>query len=126
MAERPEILDEAAIADDERALERRGAVDLMQLPRLLAGALSDIRTIAEGMATLPKLLLTLDSIEGRVRTLDDEVRRMRTAVEEMGGDVGEVRTSIDRLEPHLEDVSRVAHPLRRLGSARRRRDDAGS
>ena len=40
---------------------------------------------------------------------------MRAAVESMGGDVSELEGGIARLEPHLEDVSRVAHPLRRLG-----------
>ena len=118
MSGEPEILDEAAIADD-RALERRGPIDLMQVPRLLAGALADIRTIAEGMATLPKLLLTLDSIRSQVDSLDSEVKQMRAAVESMGGDVHDLGDSIERLEPHLEDVSRVAHPLRRLNARRR-------
>jgi hypothetical protein len=122
----PEILDESAIADEERALVRRGSVDLMQVPRLLAGALTDIRAIAEGMATLPKLLVSLDGIQAKVESLDQEVKRMRAAVEGMGGDVGELRGGIDRLEPHLEDVSRVAHPLRRLNQTRRRRDTGGS
>ena len=120
MGERPEILDEAATAEDERALERRGPLDVMQVPRLLGQALADIRTIAEGMATLPKLLLTLDSIRGQVDSLDAEVKQMRAAVESMGGDVHGLGESIGRLEPHLEDVSRVAHPLRRLNPARRR------
>ena len=120
MSDEPEILDEAAIADDERALARRGPVDLMQVPRMLAGALADIRTIAEGMATLPKLLISLDGIRARVDSLDDEVKQMRAAVESMGGDVHGLGESIERLEPHLEDVSRVAHPLRRLNSKRRR------
>lgn len=114
----PEILDEVAIADDERALERRGPVDLMQVPRLLGGALADIRAIAEGMATLPKLLISLDRINDHVISLDAEVKRMRAAVESMGGDVGELNGGIGRLESHLDDVSRVTHPLRRL----RRRD----
>ncbi len=42
---------------------------------------------------------------------------MRAAVEAMGGDVGELKGGIARLEPHLEDVTRVAHPLRRLNPA---------
>jgi predicted nuclease with TOPRIM domain len=137
--EKPEILDEArrqpsraaveapdlAIADDEAALVRRGLLDLMQVPRLLAAALGDIRTIAEGMATLPKLLIALDGIQNKVDSLDDEVKQMRAAVESMGGNVEGLGESIERLEPHLEDVSRVAHPLRRINPARRRRDDAG-
>jgi hypothetical protein len=108
-----EILDEEAIVDDQQALERRGPVDIMQVPRLLGNALGDIRTIAEGMATLPRLLFTLQGIQDEVKQLNDEVREMRSAVESMGGDVGELRGG-------LEDVSRVAHPLRRLNDRRRR------
>jgi len=33
----------------------------------------------------------------------------------------ELQGDISRLEPHLEDVSRVAHPLRRIGERARRR-----
>jgi hypothetical protein len=116
----PEILDEAAIEDDERSLERRGAIDVMQIPRLLGGALTDLRTIAEGMATLPKLLTSLQGIGERVDSLDEEVKRMRAAVEAMGGDVTELQQGIARVEPHLEDVSRVAHPLRRINQRARR------
>lgn len=111
---------DAEVVDEAKELERRGSIDVMQIPRLLGGALGDLRAIAEGMAVLPKLLVSLDRINTRVDSLDDEVKRMRAAVETMGGDVGELRGSIDRLEPHLEDVSRVAHPLRRLGDRTRR------
>jgi hypothetical protein len=103
-------------------LERRSAVHPLELPRLVTGVLTDIRAIAEGMAVLPKLLETLNSIEGRVETLDEEVRLMRARVDSMGGNVGDLRQGIERLEPHLEDVSRVAHPLRRLGQRTRRTD----
>jgi hypothetical protein len=120
VSEEPEILDESAIADDERSVVRIGPVDVMQVPRLLGGALTDIRTIAEGMAVLPKLLVTLGGIRSEVESLNEEVKQMRAAVEGMGGDIGELRGGIERLEPHLEDVSRVAHPLRRLNTARRR------
>jgi methyl-accepting chemotaxis protein len=99
---------------DEQAIERRSTVDVMQLPRLIGGALADIRTIAEGMATLPKLLVSLNSIDDRVESLNEEVRQMRTAVENMGGDVSELNTGFDRLETHMDDFNRVAHPLRRL------------
>lgn len=121
-SDEPEIVDEAATTDDERAVERRLPVDLMQVPRLLSNALGDIRTIAEGMTVLPQLLLTLGTIRDRVDSLDAEVRQMRAAVEEMGGDVGELNDSFARIEPHLEDVSRVAHPLRRIGERARRRE----
>jgi hypothetical protein len=122
MSPEPEILDETAIAAEQRAVARR-APDLMTIPRLLGGALNDLRTIADGMAVLPRLLTALNGIQAKVDSLDDEVRRMRAAVEGMGGDVGELRDGIERLEPHLEDVTRVAHPLRRLGDRRRGRAD---
>lgn len=119
----PEILDEGAIAADERALERSGPpIDLMQIPRLLGGALTDLRTIAEGMANLPKILVSLNGIGDRVDSLDAEVKQMRAAVEAMGADLGHVQEGIERLEPHLEDVSLVAHPLRRISERSRRRD----
>ena len=121
-SDQPEIVEEAAISDDERAVERRLPVDLMQVPRLLSNALGDIRTIAEAMTVLPQLLLTLGTIRDRLDSLDGEVRQMRAAVEEMGGDVGELNDSFARIEPHLEDVSRVAHPLRRIGERARRRE----
>jgi len=114
MSEQPEVV-------DEQAIERRGAIDVMQIPRLLGGALTDLRSIAEGIAVLPKLLLSLEVIQTRVESLDDEVKQMRTAVEGMGGDVSELQQGIERLEPHLEDVSRVAHPLKRIGYRTRRR-----
>lgn len=114
MSEQPEVV-------DEQAIERRGAIDVMQIPRLLGGALTDLRSIAEGIAVLPKLLVSLEGIQTRVESLDDEVKQMRAAVEGMGGDVSQLQQGIERLEPHLEDVSRVAHPLKRIGSRRRRR-----
>ena len=114
MSEQPEIV-------DEQAIERRGPIDVMQIPRLLGGALADLRSIAEGIAVLPKLLVSLEGIQTRVESLDDEVKQMRSAVEGMGGDVSQLQQGIERLEPHLEDVSRVAHPLRRVAGRTRRR-----
>ena len=116
----PETPDAERAAGDERAVALR-TPDLMTIPRLLGGALNDLRTIAEGMAVLPQLLSSLHGIQAKVDSLDDEVKRMRSAVDGMGGDVGELRDGIERLEPHLEDVTRVAHPLRRLGDRRRGR-----
>ncbi len=111
----------------EAALERRAASHPLELPRLIGGVLGDIRAIAEGMAVLPKLLTTLQGIEGRVDTLNAEVSRMRAGVEAMSGDVGEMKESIARVEPQLEDVNRVVHPLRRINQRTRRRPpDAGS
>jgi hypothetical protein len=87
----------------------------MVIPRLIGGALADIRTIADGMAVLPRLLDALQSIDTRVQALDDEVRLMCARVDAMGGDVTELRAGISRVEPHLEDVIRLVHPLRRIG-----------
>jgi hypothetical protein len=101
------------------AVERSTTESLLLVPRLIGGALADIRTIAEGMAVLPRLLDTLNSIEARVTVLDEEVRLMRASVDSMGGDVGEVRAGIDRVEPHLQDVTRIVHPLRRIGDRAR-------
>ena len=106
MSAGPETPDAERAAGDERAVALRTP---------------DLRTIAEGMAVLPQLLSSLHGIQARVDSLDDEVKRMRSAVDGMGGDVGELRDGIERLEPHLEDVTRVAHPLRRLGDRRRGR-----
>jgi hypothetical protein len=121
MSGEPEMPEEE-LAAEERALARR-APDLLTIPRLLGGALNDLRTIADGMAVLPRMLSTLHGIQAKVDSLDDEVKRMRAAVDGMGGDVGDLREGIERLEPHLEDVTRVAHPLRRLGDRRRGRAD---
>lgn len=122
MSKEPEVLDRDrdAIASDEAALVRRGAVDLLTIPRLIGGALEDIRSIAEGMAVMPKLLFSLEGIQAKVDSLDGEVRKMRAAVESMGGDVGEMQGSLERVEPHLEEVSKVVHPLRRINDRRGR------
>jgi len=126
MSERPEVVDgdDAPSASDETGLDRRGAVDLLTIPRLIGGALDDIRRIADHMAVLPKLLISLDGIQARVDSLDDEVRKMRAAVEDMGGDVGEMQGSLARVEPHLEEVSKLVHPFRRINDRRVRGRDA--
>ena len=103
-------------------VERSTADNLLLVPRLIGGALADIRTIAEGMAVLPQLLSALNAIEARVTVLDEEVRLMRASVDSMGADVSEVRAGIDRVEPHLEDVTRVVHPLRAIRGRRQPRD----
>ena len=107
---------------EEAVLDRRSPVHPLELPRLLGNVLADIRTIAEGMATLPKMLGALNSIETKVETLNDEVHRMRTRVDSMADDVVEVRAGIDRVEPALQDVTKVVHPLRRIGDRARRRE----
>jgi hypothetical protein len=109
----------------EESLDRRQNVHPLDLPRLIGGVLNDIRAIAEGMAVLPRLLETLNAIESRVDTLNDEVTKMRAGVESMGGDVSEMRAGVERVEPHLEEVTRFVHPLRRItGRAKRQTRDA--
>ena len=115
-------VDAIEVDTDGEALDRRSPVHPLELPRLLGNVLADIRTIAEGMATLPKLLGALNAIESKVEVLNDEVHKMRTRVDSMATDVGEVREGIDKVEPHLEDMSKVVHPLRRIGGRTRRRE----
>lgn len=83
------------------------------VPRLLGGALEDIRAIAEGMAVLPELARILASIEVRVERVETEVAAMRRAVESMGGEVGELPARLEELQDAI--------PLRR----RRRRQASG-
>ena len=105
----------------EAELERR-PIRALDLPGLIGGVLVDIRTIAEGMAVLPRLLVSLDSVDARLEDIDSEVKLMRERVNKMEGNVGGMRDSMNRLEPQLEDVTRAIHPLRRLGDRTRRRD----
>lgn len=83
-------------------------VQVPQLPRVVGGLIEDVRTIARGMQVLPELARILDSIDVKVDTLNDEVSRMRRAVEEMGGDVKTVPDRLDELQHSLS-------PMRRIG-----------
>jgi hypothetical protein len=112
---------DGAPAEVGTEVERSTADNIMVIPRLIGGMLADIRTIADGMSMLPRLLDALNAIEARVETLDEEVRLMRARVDSMGGDVTEVKSSIARVEPHLEEVNRFVHPLRRIGDRARGR-----
>ena len=103
-------------------LDRRDDVHPLDLPRIIGGVLADIRAIADGMAVLPRLLGALNAIESRVDTLNEEVVQMRAGVESMGGDVAEMRDAVQRVEPHLEEVSRAVHPLRRITGRTRRQE----
>jgi hypothetical protein len=70
---------------------------LAALPKLLSAPLDDIRRIAEGMQYLPELATILTQIEARVERLDDEVMKMRKAVESMEGNVNELPEQLDRI-----------------------------
>ena len=75
------------------------------LPRLVGGAIEDIRRIAQGMAVLPELVKVLSTIETRVQLIEADVARMRRAVEKIDGDVGTLPGQIAALEDSI--------PLRR-------------
>lgn len=113
------------MSDDDR---RGSAINPLALPQALGGLVTDIRRIAEQMGTmvaavgvLPEVARTLAAIQARVERLDDEVAGMHSAVESMRGDVTELKGGIERVEPHLEDVTRMVHPLRRITDRARRR-----
>jgi chromosome segregation ATPase len=76
------------------------------VPRQLTGAIGDIRRIADGMQALPELVSILSTIEGRVESLDEEVRLMRA-------EVSELKASTADLPEKLEEVGKALHPLRR-------------
>jgi hypothetical protein len=81
---------------------------LLDVPKLVNGLIADVRTIARGMQVLPELARSLHAIEARVEVLDDEVRKMRHAVESMGGDVKTMPGRLDELQHSLS-------PMRRIG-----------
>ena len=84
---------------------------------MVGGLLEDVRTIARGMQVLPELSRTLLAIEAKVESLDAEVRRMRQAVEAMGGDVRTLPESIDELQHSLSPLRRIGRRLGRGESA---------
>ena len=77
------------------------------LPKLLLQAIADVRSIAISTQELTVAVNQLADIDQRVSSLEDEVTRMRQAVESMGADLAHVRESTE--------------PLRRLGGRRARR-----
>jgi Mg2+ and Co2+ transporter CorA len=93
-------------------------VQVSGVQKVVGGLLDDVRTIARGMQVLPELARILESIEAKVDTLNDEVHRMRVAVEEMGGDVKTVPTRLDDLQHSLS-------PMRRIGRRFSRRESNG-
>jgi hypothetical protein len=94
------------------------------VPRLLLGALADIRAIAESTRAIPELAAQLAAIRDNVDSLNDEVARMRSAVDSIGGEVVGVRESTEPLAGRLDTVQASIAPLERLarfGLRRRRR-----
>lgn len=93
------------------------AVGVAGIPRMIGGLVEDVRAIARGMEVLPELARSLTTIEARVDALSDEVRRMREAVEEMGGDVNTLPRRIDDLQHSLSPLRRIGRRLSRTDSA---------
>jgi hypothetical protein len=75
----------------------RPAAAAVLLPRLLMDAAADVRSIAIATQELRIAVNQLAAIDDRVGVLEDEVRRMRQAVEAMGAEVGAIRESAEPL-----------------------------
>lgn len=105
------------------------AVDALgYLPRVVAGALDDLRTIAESVRVLPEVARTLASIERETSEMNSEVKLMRQGVDRLGekvdvldGDLVKVVDGVAPLEAKMDDMNRTLHPLSRL--TRRARGD---
>ena len=98
------------------------AVDALgYLPRVVAGALDDLRTIAESVRVLPGVARSLASIERETSEMNREVKLMRQGVDRLGekvdgldGDIVKVVEGVAPLEAKLDDMNRTLHPLSRL------------
>jgi hypothetical protein len=53
------------------------------------------------MSVLPELARILSTIETRVEKVEDDVAKMRRAVESMGGDVGALPQRLDELQDSI-------------------------
>jgi hypothetical protein len=100
------------------------AIDALgYVPRVVAGALEDLRTIAESVRVLPEVARTLASIEAETAAMSNEVKLMRKGVDRLGdkvdgldGDMLRVANGVEPLDAKLDDVRRALHPLSRAGS----------
>ena len=109
------------------------AIDALgYLPRIVAGALEDLRTIADSVRVLPEVAKTLASIESETAAMSNEVKLMRQGVDRLGdkvdgldGDMKRVAEGVDPLDEKLDDMRRALHPLSRATSIfGRRREPA--
>jgi hypothetical protein len=83
------------------------------LPRLLVQAAADVQSIAASTRTLTVAIAQLEAINEHVDSLDDEVRRMRAAVEAIG-------TDIEGMQEHIAPLGGMAARLSRLSVRRGR------
>ncbi len=93
------------------------AVDALgYLPRVVVGALEDLRTIAQSVSVLPEVARSLTKIEASVASMDSEVKLMRQGVDRLDGDVLQVVEGVDPLDAKLEDLRLALHPLSRASA----------
>jgi hypothetical protein len=136
MREEPIEAEERLADVPGRELEpgRGAGYALAYVPKLLVGALEDLHSIARSVSILPEVGQALVTIQRRVDSLDQEVRRMRHAVEAIDADVLAMQESLtDELSQTREGVARVerelrsaVHPLRRVAGRLSRRPGPGS
>ena len=82
-----ELMAEGNGRDAEIEPSRGWAVDTLgYVPRLLLGALEDLRTVAESVRVLPEVARSLGAIEESVDSMDREVRLMRQGVDRLDGE----------------------------------------
>lgn len=98
------------------------AVDTLgYVPRLVVGALGDLRSIAESVRVLPEVARSLNAIEASVDSMDREVRLMRQGVDRLDTDVIKVVEGVDPLDEKLDDLRRTLRPLSRVSGRLGRR-----
>jgi hypothetical protein len=135
MREEPTEEVQAAADATGREVEARGAGYAIGYGlRLVVGALDDLHSIARSVSVLPEIGRSLATIQDRVNSLDDEVRRMRQSVEAIDEDVDGLEESLTaELRRTREGVQRVehelgsaVHPLRRVTGRLSRRPEPDS
>ena len=83
------------------------------VPRLVVGALEDLRSIADSVRVLPEVARSLGAIEQSVDSMDREVKLMRRGVVRLDADVIKVVDGVDPLDAKLEDLRLTLRPLSR-------------
>ena len=119
MGAEPSLQSEANPAELEP--RRANGLDLSYVPRLVVGALQDLRTIAdatrvlpaiaEATRALPQVARSLTAIEARTETLDREVTEMHKAVEAIREEMDDFRADVHGT---MHPVSRAAARVRRM------------
>lgn len=97
------------------------AAALGYVPRLVVGALGDLRSIADSVRVLPEVARSLGAIERSVESMDREVKLMRRGVDRLDTDVMKVVDGVDPLDDKLEDLRLTLRPLSRASARLGRR-----